>query len=64
MIINNELVESIVNVLGISEDELAVELDDDMGMWGVWLDGDLIGAGQAKSEALVSALFQAREWSK
>lgn len=36
--------------------------DPEMGLWAVTLDGDIIGSGEAETEALSDAAATARRW--
>lgn len=60
-----ELLETLYDVLrshDVTASDVRIELDEDMGMWGVWIDDDLIGAAQCKSESLSEAVAQVRCW--
>jgi hypothetical protein len=58
----NELLDSLKALLS-SDDHVDVVFDDDVGMWGVWLDGDIIGSAQNRTEAIDAALAQVRRWN-
>ena len=60
-----ELLETLRGLLTSTDAEsLRIELDEEMGMWGVWLDScdDLIGAAQSRTEAIDAAIATVRGW--
>lgn len=67
--VENDLLTAIAALLPASA-ALRVERDAEMGEWAVWLqaetqgdDDELLGSGEARSEALESALRTVRGWA-
>lgn len=60
--VSEGLLETLRSLLS-SDARLSVVEDTDAPMsWAVWLDDEIIGAGEARSEALAEALATVRGW--
>jgi hypothetical protein len=61
-----ELSDALTRLLGgrpVNGQAFRVDHDEDAPEpWAVWLDGEIIGVGEAESEALEDAIQTVREW--